>query len=60
LVKIVEFCTGVCEERTGAREAEESAMIEGIARERLKTQQTGKDLAGAVLICELWRIALAL
>jgi hypothetical protein len=26
----------------------------------VKTQQTGKVLAGAVVICELWRLAVAL
>jgi hypothetical protein len=26
----------------------------------MKTQQAGKDLAGAVVICELWRLAAAL
>jgi hypothetical protein len=31
---------------------------EAVARERLlKTQQAGKCLAGAVVICELWRLA---
>jgi hypothetical protein len=32
-----------------------------VARERLvKTQQAGKCLAGAVIIFELWRLAMAL
>jgi hypothetical protein len=32
-----------------------------IAREQLvKTQQAGKDLLGAVMICKLWRIAMVL
>jgi hypothetical protein len=36
-------------------------MLEAIARERLvKTQQAGNGLAGAVMICELWRLAVAL
>jgi hypothetical protein len=57
----VQFCTGICEERTRAREAEESSLLEAAARERLvKTQQAGKDLAGVVVICELWRLAVAL
>jgi hypothetical protein len=35
-------------------EAEESPLLEAVARERLvKTQQTGKGLAGAMVICEL-------
>jgi hypothetical protein len=32
-----------------------------VARERLvKAQQAGKGLGGAVVICELWRLAVAL
>jgi hypothetical protein len=43
------------------REAEESPLLEAVAREKLvKTQQAGKTLAGAVLICELRRLATAL
>jgi hypothetical protein len=39
----VEFCTGGCDDRTGGREAEESPLLEAVARERLvKTQQAGK------------------
>jgi hypothetical protein len=53
-LELSEFCTGVREERASAREAEESFLLEVAARERLvKTQQTGKDLVGAVVICEL-------
>jgi hypothetical protein len=38
-----EFCTGGCEERMWAREAEESPLLEVVARERLKkTQQASK------------------
>jgi hypothetical protein len=45
---------GVCEERAGGREAEESLLLEAVARERLvKTRQAGKGLAGAMVICEL-------
>jgi hypothetical protein len=41
--------------------AEESPLLEDIAREQLvKTQQAGKGLAGALLICELWKSAVAL
>jgi hypothetical protein len=37
-------------------ETEESPLLEAVARERLvKTQQAGKGLAGAVVICELCR-----
>jgi hypothetical protein len=35
------------------REAEESQLLQAIARERLvKTQQAGKGLASVVVICE--------
>jgi hypothetical protein len=51
---------GGCEERTCVLEAEESPLLEAIARERLlKTQQVVKGLAGAVMICELWRLSVA-
>jgi hypothetical protein len=43
---------GSCEYRTWAREAEESPLLEAVARERLvKTQQAGKGLADVVVIC---------
>jgi hypothetical protein len=42
-------------------EAEESPLLEAVTRQRLaKTQHAGKGLAGAVVICELWRLAVAL
>jgi hypothetical protein len=45
---------GGFEDRTSAREAEGSPLLEAVARERLvKTQQAGKGLAGVVVICEL-------
>jgi hypothetical protein len=54
-VSSVVFCTRVCEETTREREAEESPLLEAVARERLvKTQQAGKDFAGAMVIYELW------
>jgi hypothetical protein len=57
----VQLCIGGCEDRTWAREAEESPLLEAVARERLvETQQTVKGLAGAMVICELWRLAVAL
>jgi hypothetical protein len=35
--------------------------LEAFAKERpVKTQQAGKGLAGVVVICELWRLAVAL
>jgi hypothetical protein len=41
----VEFCMEGCEERTGAREAEKSPLLEAIDREQLvKTQEAGKRL----------------
>jgi hypothetical protein len=42
-------------------EAEESPLLESVTKERLvKTQQDGKDLACAVVICKVWRLAMAL
>jgi hypothetical protein len=42
-------------------EAEESPLLEAVARERLvKTQQSEKGLAVAVVTCESWRLAVAL
>jgi hypothetical protein len=42
-------------------EAEESPLLEAVARERLvKAQQAEKRLAGAVVIYELWRLAVTL
>jgi hypothetical protein len=42
-------------------EAEESPLLEAVARERLvKTKRAGKGLAGAVVISELWRLVVAL
>jgi hypothetical protein len=55
------FYTGVCEERKWAGEAEESSLLEAVAKERvLKTQQTGNSLADVVVICELWKLLVAL
>jgi hypothetical protein len=43
------------------REAEECPLLEPVAMERLvKTQQAAKGLADVVVICELWKIAVAL
>jgi hypothetical protein len=43
------------------QETEESPLVEAVARERLvKMQQAGKILADAVVICELWRLAVTL
>jgi hypothetical protein len=52
---------GAHEESMWACEAEGSPLLEAIARGQLvKTQQAGKDLAGAVVIRELWRLVMAL
>jgi hypothetical protein len=43
------------------REAEESPLLDAVARERLvKTQKAGKGLAVAVVVCDLWRLAVML
>jgi hypothetical protein len=43
------------------RENEESPLLEAIVREPvMKTQQAGKGLVCAAVICELWRLAVAL
>jgi hypothetical protein len=42
-------------------EAEESTLLEAVTKEQMmNTLQAGKGLAGAVVICELWRLAVAL
>jgi hypothetical protein len=42
-------------------EAEESVLLEAIGRERLvKTQRLEKGLAGAVVICKVWRLVILL
>jgi hypothetical protein len=61
LVQFSQFFTEVCEERICKREAEESPSLGAVTRERLmKTQQVGKALTCAVVICGLWRSAVAL
>jgi hypothetical protein len=56
-----QFYTGGCEDRTPVQEADEFRPLEAIAREWLViTQQAGKDLTSAVVIRELWRLAVAL
>jgi hypothetical protein len=35
-------------------------QLEAVARERLMTQQTGKGLGGAMVICRVWKLAIAL
>jgi hypothetical protein len=48
-------------ERVSAREDEESPLLEAVPRKWLmKTQLVGKDLAGAVVICKLGRLSMAL
>jgi hypothetical protein len=42
----IQFCTGAYEERTWMRQAEESQLLEDVARERLvKTHQVGEGSA---------------
>jgi hypothetical protein len=41
-----EFCTGGCDKRTWAREAEESPLLEAVARERLVKTAGWKRLSG--------------
>jgi hypothetical protein len=53
LMSSEESCMGGCEDRPSARETEESPLLQAHARKRLvKTQQAGKDLACAGVICE--------
>jgi hypothetical protein len=47
---------GVSEQVTSAQEAEKSSLLKAVSRER-QTQEAGKDLAGAVTICELRRLS---
>jgi hypothetical protein len=55
------ICTRGCEDRTSSRETEECPLLKAVARERLvKTEQSGKGLAGIMVICELWRLVVAL
>jgi hypothetical protein len=43
------------------REVQGFPLLEAVARERLvMTQQAGRGLEGSVVICELWRLAVAL
>jgi hypothetical protein len=57
-VSSMEFCsTGGYEDRTSAQEAEESPLLEPVARERLMTQQAGKRLSGC---CgDLWSVEIS-
>jgi hypothetical protein len=42
-------------------EAEESPLLEAVVKELLmKSQHTGKRLSGVVMICKVWRSAIAL
>jgi hypothetical protein len=42
-------------------EAENCPLLEAVTREGLvKTQHAGKDLSCAVVICEVWRLAMEL
>jgi hypothetical protein len=49
------------EETTRQRKVEESPLLESTAREQLvNTQQAGKGLVGAVVICEFWSLTVVL
>jgi hypothetical protein len=40
---------------------EETALLEAVTKERLvKTQQAGRELACSVVICKVWKSAMAL
>jgi hypothetical protein len=48
---------GGCEGKNLRRETDGSTLLEAVAMEWLvKTQKAGKGLAGAMVICELWRL----
>jgi hypothetical protein len=52
---------GGCNKRILAREGEEFPLLEAVVRQRMvKTQQAGKGLAGTVVICKVWSLAIAL
>jgi hypothetical protein len=52
---------GGCDKRIWEREAEKSPLSEAVVREQLvKTPQAEKGLAVAVVICKVWRLAIAL
>jgi hypothetical protein len=56
-----EFCKGGCAKGTWERGAEESQLLQAVARERLlKTQQAGKYLTDAVVNCKVWRTVIPL
>jgi hypothetical protein len=61
IVGSCDFCTGGCNNRTCAREAEESLLLEAVTRKRLDiAQQARKGLAGAAVIFKVCRSAVAL
>jgi hypothetical protein len=41
-------------------EAEESPVLEAVTREQLVKTENWKDIACAVVICKVWRFAMAL
>jgi hypothetical protein len=56
-----QFSAGACVERTWAREAEESTLLRDLCQIRTGKDTAGcKGLAETVLICDLWRLAVAL
>jgi hypothetical protein len=52
VLELSQFCTGVYDERTWGREAEESILLEAVARDRL-LKTDWERLAGAAMISEL-------
>jgi hypothetical protein len=60
-LRVEKICMGSCDKRTLACEAEESPLLDAIAKEWLvKTKQAGKGLSGPVVIWEVWKSVIAL
>jgi hypothetical protein len=58
---VIQFCKGDCEDRASAREAEESRLLEAVAREQLVEETAGwKRLNGCCVDLELERLEIAL
>jgi hypothetical protein len=53
----VEFYTEAVNIEIRVREAEKSALLEAVVRERLKKQKAAKSLVGVVMVCIVWRLA---
>jgi hypothetical protein len=60
-LELSQFCTGVCEDRIWTRKVEEAPLLEAVAGNGWwRHSKLEKCLAGAMVICELWRLAVAL